>query len=171
MVKAAKNALSFRLLISLRPARNISLFLALCLRLSAFCFKAAMAWYSSFGKVKLSRTILGFLSFVSTTGLAVGIDLGLALALACVTGLALASLAGFETGFEAGFFATTGLALAGALVGVCAFVCAGALLGVGADFLADVLRGAFLAALRTAFLAGVCVAWVDAGACASFAVA
>ena len=120
-----------------------------------------MAWYSSFGKVKLSRTILGFLSFVSTTGLAVGIDLGLALA--CVTGLALASLAGF--------FATTGLDLAGALVGVCAFVCAGALLGVGADFLADVLRGAFLAALRTAFLAGVCVAWVDAGACASFAVA
>jgi hypothetical protein len=63
--RAAKKALSFRLFKSLRPARKISLFLALCFKPRAFCFKPAMAWYSSLGNVKLSRMNLGFLSFVS----------------------------------------------------------------------------------------------------------
>ena len=92
-----------------------------------------MAWYSSLGNVKLSRTSLGFLSFVSAAAWAIGAALTVGLAVAFFVGADADLLAGRL----AGFLETTGLALAGALAG---------------DLAGD-LRGAFLAALRNVFLA------------------
>ena len=48
-----------------------------------------MAWYSSLGNVKLSRTSLGFLTLISATGFAL------------VLGFAVLTVAVFDTGFLA----------------------------------------------------------------------
>lgn len=154
---AAKNALSFKLLSSLIPARKISLFLTLCLRPNAFCLSAAMAWYSSLGKVKLSRTNFGFLVLASATGLALGFAvvfaLGLGLAGACVVVLV------------TGFLAVTDLALTGALRVV--------LLAVLPAVLGAALRTAFLTLVRLGLtrLAGVAATTSVAGVVAGVLVA
>ena len=71
-----------------------------------------MAWYSSLGKVKLSRTSLGFLAFCST---AVLVCAGLAVSAALMDGLTIgltkALLAGLLTGLVAGLVASLVAAL------------------------------------------------------------
>ena len=100
-----------------------------------------MAWYSSLGKVKLSRTSLGFLSFCTSTTIA--FDSGFAIVFAFVAAL----LAGFEATFDVAL--TPGLAVEGV-------------------FLAAVLVAAFWVGRRTRFLAaGAAVALLVAGATVS----
>ena len=94
-----------------------------------------MAWYSSLGKVKLSRTNLGFL------GLTVSAAFVLALGSGFATGLALLVLLVWLTGFVA---ALTG-ALAGDLV---ADLVVDLVVDLAVDFVA-----AFLVGRRTRFLA------------------
>lgn len=63
-----------------------------------------MAWYSSLGKVKLSRTSLGFLSFCTSTTMAFDVALALVLTVAGVflaAGFVAAFLAGRRTRFLA----------------------------------------------------------------------
>ena len=92
---AAKNAVSCMAAIALIPARNNSVFLAGLPNFAARIFNPSSTAYSSLGKVKLSRTIFGFLSLTGlggvsfadafATGLAVGLTVGLAGAFAAPT--------------------------------------------------------------------------------------
>ena len=70
--KALRNSVSDMAANALTPARSNSLFLALCMSLAARCFRSSSTVYSAFGIVKLSRTSLCFLVFLSslTTGAA-----------------------------------------------------------------------------------------------------
>lgn len=95
-----------------------------------------MAWYSSLGNVKLSRTSLGFLTLTSATGFALGLGL----------------TEETDAVFVSDFLATADLGFKGAL--------RGALAGnLGAAF-----RTAFLTVRLTGFAAtGLAAAWVERG--------
>lgn len=98
-----------------------------------------MAWYSSLGKVKLSRTNLGFL------GLTVSAAFVLALGSGFATGLALLVLLVWLTGFV--------VALTGALAGdLVADLVADLVVALVVDLAVDFVA-AFLVGRRTRFLA------------------
>ena len=77
LAKMATKFLSSMALNAMMPARSNSLFFTLRCKLLARCFRPSMAWYSSLGMVKLSRTNLGFLGALvlgAATVLAAGAD-------------------------------------------------------------------------------------------------
>ena len=77
----------------------------------------AIAWYSSLGKVKLSRTNLGFLAFCSTAVLGwAGLAVSAALMAGLTIGLTKALLAGLLAGLVVGLFAALVAGLVAALV-------------------------------------------------------
>ena len=78
----------------------------------------AIAWYSSLGKVKLSRTNLGFLAFCSTAVLVcAGLAVSAALMAGLTIGLTKALLAGLLAGLVVGLV-TALVVVLGAVLGV-----------------------------------------------------
>lgn len=111
-LSAELNAISDIAISAMSPARRTSLFLAGCESRAARNFSASIASYSSLGKVKLSRTSLGFLAlvFFSGTGTA-----GFRVALAAVVRLrgdAVDAAGDFRTAVRAGLMGAKGSAVA-----------------------------------------------------------
>ena len=106
------------------PARKSSVFLAGLPSLAARIFNPSSTAYSALGNVKLSRTILGFLSLTGFTGVA--------LAAGFVTVFAVDFAAGFATGFTFGFAGAAGfLAVAATFATTLAAGLTGALVATG----------------------------------------